>query len=179
MEDVLRDCACEKEDARGFMHSLSSILRSLSQNLSPGMPAYTAVLQNLWDALLDCFICCSKALKRPVGCSILCVGNELSWQEKSGLRGEALPLKMHQLTELYAGQHGEEINDFLGQLINLSTERQLPQLAQCLEDQRVIITSKALLELQDRPGELCSSALKLNKFHHLYLSPSQICTQNF
>ena len=169
MEDVLRDCACEKEDARGFMHSLSSILRSLTQNLSPGMPVYTAVLQNLWDALLDCFICCSKALKWPVGCSMLCVGNELSWQEKSGLGGEALPIKMHQLTELYADQHGEEINDFFGQLINLSNERQLPQLAQCLEDQRVIITSKALLERQDRPGKLWSSALKLNqrKLHHL------------
>ena len=162
MEDVLVDCACKKEDAQAFMQSLSSILHSLSQNLAPGTPTYTAVLQKLWDTLMNCFICSSKALRRPTGCSLLCIGNELSWQENSGLPVEALPSKLDQLSRLYTDQHGEEITDFLGQLINLSNERQLPQLAQCLEDQRVIITSNALLEPEDQHGELRSYALKLN-----------------
>ena len=143
LNDRLQECLFSFGNPDAFLWQITRLLRCLTTRVQLGTKTYNDALATVWNTLLKFYKPLSGAMKCAVGACQLCIGCELALLSGcGGLPENVLENKVHELSALH--QRSPELSTYLSQMVDLSQERNLPEVVQLLRQHVELIQSGVL-----------------------------------
>ena len=141
----LQECVFSFGNPDAFLYQITRILRCLTARVQQGTDTHHNVLIRVWNSLLDNDEQLTGTIKCAVDACQLCIGCELAlFSGGCGLPENALENKVHELSALH--QRSPELSTYLSQMVDLSQDRNLPEVVQLLEQNIELIQSGVLFD---------------------------------